>query len=258
MAKGDYYFPLYYQKILSSTQGWKDDEFGAYMRLLIYQYDKGSIPNDMNIISRIAPTAKKNWALLSKKFEVSEAGELFNPVMKEIRERRLKKLEVNKENGGRGGRPITERLPKHNQTVTKNETNNNMVNGSCISDLEVRGRGEETFLVPQMLQVFKTVFPKYPAETMKDFPSLREISVKIKEYYRTETDEQILIHWGELSGHIKTDSHLSKYSLSQVNKHFQSVIQGLTNATHKQPIGKGKPSKSEGANNLLGTLVPPK
>src|SRR5687768_11077719 len=98
MAKGDYFFPLYYQKLLTSTTGWKDDEFGAYLRLLIYQFDNGGIPNDQEIIQRIAPSTKKNWPLISRKFILNEEGLLVNEVMDSIRHKRNKKSEVMKKN----------------------------------------------------------------------------------------------------------------------------------------------------------------
>lgn len=59
MAKGDYYFPLYYKKLLTSTIGWKDDEFGAYVRLLIHQFDKGKLPGDIKELSLLCTSIKK-------------------------------------------------------------------------------------------------------------------------------------------------------------------------------------------------------
>jgi uncharacterized protein YdaU (DUF1376 family) len=106
MPKGDYYFKLYYQRLLTSTVGWKDDEFGAYMRLLIYQFDKGSIPSEINQIARIAPSAKKHWPLLSQKFVPDGNGGLVNKVMDEVSNERQAKGEANRKNGVTGGRPV--------------------------------------------------------------------------------------------------------------------------------------------------------
>jgi len=116
MAKGAYYFPLFYQRFLASCSGWKDDEVGAYIRLLIYQFDKGSIPNDMKILSRIGTSVKKNWHLLSTKFIIQNDGTLINEVMADIRLKYIDKQEINTENGSKGGRP------KKNQTVIVGET----------------------------------------------------------------------------------------------------------------------------------------
>lgn len=105
MAKGGYYFPLYYQRLLTSTVGWKDDEFGAYLKLLIYQFDKGAVPDNMDEIGRISKVAKKKWELIGKKFKPDGNGGLKNQVMDEIREDILGKIQTNIENGKRGGRP---------------------------------------------------------------------------------------------------------------------------------------------------------
>lgn len=104
MAKGDYYFPVYYKRLLASTVGWKDDEFGAYFRLLIYQFDNGTLPNDLEKLKRIAPSVKKHWHLLSEKFREDENGNLINDVMDEIYHAIQTKKQKNSENGKKGGR----------------------------------------------------------------------------------------------------------------------------------------------------------
>lgn len=117
MAKGDYYFPLYYKQLLTSTIGWKDDEFGAYVRLLIHQFDKGSIPSDISELALLAPSIKKNKDRVLKKFKDNGNGELINEVMNEIyHDVQLKKAK-NSDNGKKGGRP------KQNQTVSETKPN---------------------------------------------------------------------------------------------------------------------------------------
>jgi len=67
MAK-DPIFPLYYNDIDRSTKTWTDEEFGAYMRLLMEQWDKGGLPKDYQRLTRIATSLDKNWSLLKDKF----------------------------------------------------------------------------------------------------------------------------------------------------------------------------------------------
>lgn len=130
MAKGDFYFPLHYQKLLTSTIGWKDDEFGAYVRLLISQFDKGSIPNDLKELARVAPSIKKNWKRISEKFIEDGEGNLKNIFMDEIRQDVNQKKDNNSKNGRKGGRPhkpngsekITERLSESKPNGSENET----------------------------------------------------------------------------------------------------------------------------------------
>lgn len=122
MAKGDYYFPLYYKRLLASTVGWKDDEFGAYLKLLIFQFDNGSLPNDLKELKRIAPSIQKHWPLISPKFRKTEEGRLVNDVMLEVYEDVQKMKEKNSLNGKKGGRPKKSGgfdLGKPNETQTK-------------------------------------------------------------------------------------------------------------------------------------------
>lgn len=90
--------PLYYNDINSSTEHWSDEEFGAYMRLLIHQWDKGFIPDDHTRLRRIADTAKKHWKILKQKFVKGEDGLLRNTRMEEVREDRIKHTNKQKEN----------------------------------------------------------------------------------------------------------------------------------------------------------------
>jgi uncharacterized protein YdaU (DUF1376 family) len=127
MAKDNFYFPLFYKRLLSSTIGWKDDELGAYIRLLIYQFDNNNqIPKDLKELSRVAPSVKKNWKLLSKKFKENSTGNLFNEVMSDIYEKVHNKKLTNHENGIKGGRPKkSERLLLQNPEETERFYENN-------------------------------------------------------------------------------------------------------------------------------------
>lgn len=113
---------MYYQRLLTSTTGWTDEQFGAYLRLLIYQYDRGSIPNDPKIIKKIAPKAIKNWKVFESKFEQNSLGELINPVMDEIRKKNVFKSVTNSENGSKGGRPKSDRLEEEKPNGYENES----------------------------------------------------------------------------------------------------------------------------------------
>lgn len=96
MAK-DPVLPLYYNDITTSTQDWTDEEFGAYMRLLIHQWRQGGLPKDYQRLARIATSLDTNWPMLKLKF-VEIDGVLKNEVMEDIREKRDKHKERQKEN----------------------------------------------------------------------------------------------------------------------------------------------------------------
>jgi uncharacterized protein YdaU (DUF1376 family) len=156
MPKGDYYFKLYYQRLLTSTVGWKDDEFGAYMRLLIYQFDKGSIPSEISQISRIAPSAKKHWPLLSQKFVPDGNGGLVNKVMDEVRSERITKSKTMAEVGRGGGRPkINQKVSENKPNGSENKSNTNVSTGILvIGSGKERGGGEEKPLGSDAVSTF--------------------------------------------------------------------------------------------------------
>lgn len=136
MSEGFNHFKFMYQRFLTSTMGWKEEEQGAYLRLLIIQFDQGGIPADLESIGAISPVAKKIWTKkLARKFRHhNEDGTLYNSVMKDIRDDAIEKQAVNKENGGKGGRP------KKNRTVIPDKPNgyeNDNPNGSQTKPIPV-------------------------------------------------------------------------------------------------------------------------
>lgn len=131
MAK-DPVFPLYYNDIDRSTKTWTDEEFGAYMRLLMEQWDKGHLPNDYQRLTRIATSLDKNWSLLKDKFPASN-GVLKNPILEEHREKRLKHKQKQKENIQKRYQKSTKNLPLEDE----NEIENEKVKMNNESDFEI-------------------------------------------------------------------------------------------------------------------------
>lgn len=158
MAKGAFYFKTYYQRFIASTQGWKDEEVGAYFRLLMAQFDKGGLENDMEALTRIAPTVKKNWPLLQKKFIAGADGLLRNAVMHEEFLRAQTASEKNTANGLNGGRPKKSEIkPNGFKNKTEGFINNNpneshTINGRGLLELEEgkEGVGEREETKPGM------------------------------------------------------------------------------------------------------------
>jgi hypothetical protein len=101
-------------------------------------------------------------------------------------------------------------------------------------------------VVAEMAEVFQAENSKYPRDKDKDFPALLEIAEAISEEQRligSDMGDQgkkpvILRRWGELVKFMKTDPFLCKYSLTQINKHFQSVVQSFNNANNFTKSGK--------------------
>lgn len=98
-------FPLYYNDFDRSTRDWTDEEVGAYIRLLVHQWDMFGLPLGFDRLSRIATSVEKHWPLLSSKFK-NIGGQLVNERLEEIRHERLSYSQRQAENGKKGGRPV--------------------------------------------------------------------------------------------------------------------------------------------------------
>lgn len=125
MAK-DPIFPLYYNDIDRSTKTWTDEEFGAYMRLLMEQWDKGGLPKDYQRLTRIVTSLDTNWPLLKDKF-IEVDGMLKNPTLEEHRQKRLKHKQKQKENIQKRYQKPTKTLPLEDENEIENEKLNNKV-----------------------------------------------------------------------------------------------------------------------------------
>lgn len=117
MAK-DPVLPLYYNDVSGETTTWTDEEFGAYIRLLIHQWRDGSLPNDYQRLTRIATSLATTWPLLKSKFELSD-GVLKNTAIEEIRQNRAKHKEKQRSNVNNRYQTSTKHLPKVYQKSTK-------------------------------------------------------------------------------------------------------------------------------------------
>lgn len=219
MAKKDYFMPLYYQRLITSTIGWKDEEFGAYLKLLIYQFDQGSIPNDLNAISRIAPSARKSWPLLSQKFKPDAEGNLRNEVMDSIRKSREVRSQINSRNGEIGA---TKRWRNDSETdgegysetdgkkIAYHMDNGLMVNSGTLADSRVSNGNRENFLKNQR---WKEEFCTTKRIEMHDLEQMQEDWLK-------DVD---------LTGEFVENYH--KYFLFWYNKN-QPVVKQKTKSTY--------------------------
>ena len=98
-----FWMPVYLEKMISGTSHMSAAEFGGYLRLLMEQFKKGSVPDDVRALKRIS--GLKNSALvvvLTKFKKVGEAG-LQNKRCEIVRQEQLEKYFTNKERASRGG-----------------------------------------------------------------------------------------------------------------------------------------------------------
>lgn len=119
-------------------------------------------------------------------------------------------------------------------------------------------------IVPDMLEQFTTENQNYPVDRHSDYPELFQLAGKIHAWLKLDGKPEdrknamsIRLRWGELVRHIREDNHFCKYSLSQINKHFQSIVQSFSNGTTtNKGSGRTTASKVNGAKPTPSGNVP--
>lgn len=139
---------------LTSTKEMKADERGWYLNLILHQYDKGSLPNDIEELANLADVRfseydlfKQKWQqVLKQKFSINESNRLENPKAKEILQKR-QMFKDKRSHSGKIGYVIKfakaniskeqEYLEyvKSNFNFEKNDTNNKQVLKQVLKDL---------------------------------------------------------------------------------------------------------------------------
>ncbi len=85
------------------TATWETDEVGAYLRLLLYEWVNGGLPDDTYKLSKIVRESerkfKEKWKNLSQKFTLDGNGLLVNRRMEEVRQMKAQFIESQREKG---------------------------------------------------------------------------------------------------------------------------------------------------------------
>lgn len=102
-------------------------------------------------------------------------------------------------------------------------------------------------LAPQMVQAFKSVYPKYPEDRDSDYPACVQIALKIaksngwlKEAVTNGKLDETVEIWKGIVRFSSSDSWLSTRSISDFNKEYQRIIQKMNNdgTTKKHSPGR--------------------
>ncbi len=122
----DSYMPLFGRDFFVATVGWPDAAVGAYIRLLIVQWEQGSVPGPLEELLAIAPTVVENWGFLESKFPAGSDGRRRNARCEEHRATSMELKAVRSEAGKLGNRvrwgdrkAIAERSPGDRRAIAK-------------------------------------------------------------------------------------------------------------------------------------------
>ena len=233
MAKQDFCFTYYDGDAARDMAHMNRLERGCYTDLIISQRKFGRL-TEGQIKKTLGNDFTECWPAIELVMLKDADEKYYIEWLENSIEKMKRQARKQSENGKRGGRPVKpdESEPKPNLKPNQSEKKPLGSGDGDGQELKEEGMGEENFLIPKMANEFKKLNPKYPIDKYVDFPALHEISVKIFKMdvlrgWMIDHHDEIMKRWGEIVIHIRADSHFSKYSISQINKHFQSVIQSL-------------------------------
>lgn len=94
------YFKFYIDDFIIGTSFMSNEEIGTYIKMLCYQWDKGKLPNDKKILSKMF--AGEVTDQIISKFSIDENNFLFNQRMMDEKNKADSKIEKLKANGLKG------------------------------------------------------------------------------------------------------------------------------------------------------------
>lgn len=202
---------------LTATAEMRADCRGWFLNLILHQFDKKDLPNDVEELASLAQVRVSEYEtfkqvfeqVLQHKFELNEKGRLENGFAKQI----LKKREGFKEKRSAAGRMsyfikfIRRRLCRDENIIffVKNNANldgidikNEQVLEQVFkqtSELYINGNGDiynrvknnesllngDANLSPKMITIYKEIFPNYPIDLDNDFKYCLNLAYKIAE-----------------------------------------------------------------------------
>lgn len=109
---------------------------------------------------------------------------------------------------------------------------------------------EEIFIVPEMLAIFKAQYPEYVFQREKDFPALKKIAdtIATQEKLVLLTPEgfvKVKEIWTGIVGYLPNHRLYRQFSISQIEKYFQSIAMAFTDSL-KKPAGDSYPHSIPG------------
>lgn len=149
-------FQFYPQDFLVGTADMTAEEVGGYIRLLCYQWAKGSIPNDDRKLSQLSGISDGlSLGNVSVKFRLCEDGQKRNNRLESVRIQQDQYRQKQAENGKKGGNPnfiAGKPNPYHNPPINPldNPYHNPEINTSSSSSTSNKKRASKSQISPEL------------------------------------------------------------------------------------------------------------
>jgi uncharacterized protein YdaU (DUF1376 family) len=106
-------FQFYANDFYTGTLDFTAEEVGGYIRLLCMEWDKGGLPNNMQILKRYSGCQGKTLRNILTKFSLEKDGFFYNNILEEVREKKKEFSNKQKANAeSRWGKRDANALPK--------------------------------------------------------------------------------------------------------------------------------------------------
>lgn len=251
MAKQDFCFTYYDGDAARDKAHMNRLERGAYDDIISAQRKRGHLSID-DLKRVLTSDFEKCWGAMEWVLEKDEEDKYFIEWVETSIEKMKRQSSAQSENGKKSAarkkelnhkENSTTVQPNFNQPINQNQPLEDGDGNEDVKDNSLK-KSEKTFLVPAMKQIWMKKSPDYFSDDSKDCEPLQKIScylAKTLEIPDNPTNQnlddknKIKLRWGELSDFILSEDFFKNYSLSQVEKHFQSILKREKNGTTKKP-----------------------
>lgn len=146
-------FQLYAGDFFIDTLEWSLEEVGAYTRLLLYEWDNGSLPTDIKKLSQVAGTTPKRFQKVSKtvlaKFTMTDQNRFINERLERTRQEQENYRKSQSESGKRGAEKRWKKHGKPNgNPISKPNGNPNGEKIALQSPIKKNTKKKVSFCIP--------------------------------------------------------------------------------------------------------------
>lgn len=173
---------------------------------------------------------------------------VFEPIKQQLK-RDLKKWEAyikkQRDNGEKGGRPTkTQKTQAFIENPPQPKKADN-VNVNVTDTVNVIEKYNPNSLSPKMVEIFKASYPYYPVDEKEDFTSCLNIAHKIAKQKGWQRETVLngnmsltLEAWEKIVLFSTTDKWYATRSISDFNREFQRIVQGMVHSSKKHSTKK--------------------
>lgn len=256
-------FQIYVADFDMDTAAWDNEEVGAYVRLLFYQWANEAIPDDPARLAKIARCSRtkfrKIWLIISQKFVPKSDGFLINLRLERTRHEKQQYIEGQQESGKKGaekrwksdskpngdpiGKPNGETIALQSSSSSSSNTNTSTEkNISPYGDTSPEPSGDTSSNGhcphQEIIALYHQLLPSL--SRVKEWTEERQKILRSR--WREKSERQTLAWWGDFFRYVATCDFLMGKTKDTFAcdlewlirpKNFVKVIEGrYENRTH--------------------------